>query len=269
MYSKLMAPLEQLRHSESIEWTTDLQSIMDKVRNILSSNLVLSYPDFDKEFHVATDASNHGIGAVLYQEVDGKRKYVSFSARAITTSESGYGSTKRELLAIIFALKQFRPYLFGSPFKLYTDHKALIFMFTQKHLNQMLENWLETLLSLDFTVYHRPGIKNILPDKLSRFYDSDPIPSQQESSIMHLEQEVPIHSRDPLESTVVPLELRQDLLHRAHLCGHFGITSMLKTLQNAGHIWPNMIGNISTIVKQCTECNRYNIGKHGFSDAVV
>jgi hypothetical protein len=47
MYSKLMAPLEKLRHAESIEWTPELQSIMDKVRNILASNLVLSYPDFD------------------------------------------------------------------------------------------------------------------------------------------------------------------------------------------------------------------------------
>ena len=173
-YSTLVAPLEKLRKKKEIKWTPDLQAIYDKIRNILQSDLVLSYPNFDQPFQVATDASNYGVGAVLYQEYDGKTHYISFGARALSTSERNYGTTKRELLGIIFALEHYKYYLSGNHFKLFTDHKALTFMFTQKHTNQMLNNWLETLLSFDFEPIHRPGILNILPDSISRFYDADP-----------------------------------------------------------------------------------------------
>jgi hypothetical protein len=86
---------------------------------------VLSYPDFAKDFEVATDASNYGIGAVLYQVINGKTHYIAFASRALNAGEKSYGATKRELLAVVNALKHFRYYLFGKKFRLYTDHKAL------------------------------------------------------------------------------------------------------------------------------------------------
>ena len=175
-YSTLVAPLEKLRKQKVVVWTPELAAIYTKIRNILESDLILSYPNWNHPFQVATDASNFGVGAVLYQEYDGKTHYISFGAKALSTSERNYGTTKRELLGIIFALEHFRYYLSGSHFKLFTDHKALTFMFTQRHTNQMLNSWLETLLSYDFEPIHRPGILNVLPDSISRFYDADPQP---------------------------------------------------------------------------------------------
>ena len=175
-YSEIVAPLEKLRKHAKVTWTDEYRNIYKKIRGILEGDLVLSYPNFNHEFQVATDASNHGVGAVLYQEYDGKTHYIAYGARALSGSEKNYGTTKRELLGIIFALEHFRYYLSGQHFKLFTDHKALTFMFTQKHTNQMLNNWLETLLSFDFEPIHRPGILNVLPDAISRFYDADPQP---------------------------------------------------------------------------------------------
>ncbi|OBQ28310.1 MAG: hypothetical protein AN485_24190, partial [Anabaena sp. MDT14b] len=84
--------------------------------------------------------------------------------------ERNYAATKKELLAIVFALRKLRFYLAGRRFHLYTDHRALSFMFTQKGLNPMLERWLDELLDFDFTVEHLPGVLNVLPDHLSRLY---------------------------------------------------------------------------------------------------
>jgi RNase H-like domain found in reverse transcriptase len=76
-------------------------------------------------------------------------------------------------LAIINALEHFRNYLFGNQFTLFTDHIALTYIFTQKHTNQMIDNWLETLLSFYFKIVLTPGILNLLPDTISCFFDAD------------------------------------------------------------------------------------------------
>ena len=85
-------------------------------------------------------------------------------ARALQPSERNYSATKKELLAIVFALNRFYYYLWGGKFTLYTDHKALIYLHTLRTLNHMMTTWLDTLAQFDFTVVHRPGILNILPD---------------------------------------------------------------------------------------------------------
>ena len=188
-YSEIVAPLEKLRKHKVVTWTPEYAAIYTKIRGILESEIVLSYPNFQHEFQVATDASNHGVGAVLYQEYDGKTHYIAYGARALSGSEKNYGTTKRELLGIIFALEHFEYYLKGSHFKLFTDHKALTFMFTQKHTNNMLNNWLETLLSFDFEPIHRPGILNVLPDAISRFYDHDPQPQCENPVVWSMEAE--------------------------------------------------------------------------------
>jgi hypothetical protein len=94
-YASLFHPLEKLRYAKSIVWKPEFQKIYDTAFKVLSSDLVLSYPDFNYPFCVGTDASNYGIGAVLYQVIDNKKHYISFASRAIKESESSYGATKR------------------------------------------------------------------------------------------------------------------------------------------------------------------------------
>ncbi|KAG1256593.1 hypothetical protein G6F66_014799 [Rhizopus arrhizus] len=97
-------------------------------------------------------------------------------AKTLSKSERNYSATKRELLAVVYALKRFHKYLWGNKFTLYTDHKALTYLHTQKIANAMLINWFDTLLQYDFKVVHLPGVDNILPDTLSRLYEiEDPV----------------------------------------------------------------------------------------------
>ena len=143
LVSKLTAPLDSMRNEKIIDkymWTPECQDAFDRLKEVLFHGQTLAYPDFGTPFCVATDASNTGIGAVLYQEYpnSNERRYISFQARSLTKSERNYSATKRELLAIVFALRKFHRYLWGSRFNLFTDHRALTYLHTQKDLSQCL-----------------------------------------------------------------------------------------------------------------------------------
>ena len=99
-----------------------------------------------------------------------KTRYISFVAKSLSKSERKYSATKRELLALVFALKRFHKYVYGSHFTLYTDHKALTYLHTQRVANLMMIAWMDTILQYDFKIVHLPGVSNVLPDVLSRLF---------------------------------------------------------------------------------------------------
>jgi hypothetical protein len=242
MYSKLLEPLEQLRNEKVIQWTDQYQKIFDKIKGILASNLILSFPDFSKPFYIATDASQSGIAGVLFQKENDEQKFISFAARSLSKSERNYGATQRELLAIIFSLQKFNDYIYGTKFTLYTDHHSLIHLFTQKKSNYMINKWIETLLLYDFEVIHIPGITNILPDKLSRFYENED----------HSNIEISFMSRDPLSlETIDDSEVRKRLLERAHLEGHFGAQSIVQKIAGHGFSWTGIHKDAVKLVSSC------------------
>ncbi|SAL96225.1 hypothetical protein, partial, partial [Absidia glauca] len=170
--STLTAPLDKLRKEKRLgsKWDTLCLTAFTKLKYILTCTTVLKHPNMDHPFYVATDASNTGIGAVLFQLIDKKVQHIGFFARALSKSERNYSTTKRELLAIVFALNKFHKYLWGNHFTLFTDHRALTYIHTQKIANPMMITWLDTLLQYNFTVAHVPGLSNVLPDALSRLF---------------------------------------------------------------------------------------------------
>ena len=141
---------------------------------------LLRYPDFDRPFHMAPDASRVGIGAVLYQptpeqEMVGdtsvtSENIVMITSRALNKYEQNYVVYKLEALAIINALREFHQFLFARHFTLHTDHRALTYVLDNGGMHPTLGNWMNTLLEYDFDIVHVPGIENALPDHLSRLY---------------------------------------------------------------------------------------------------
>lgn len=107
-------------------------------KNLLINEPILQYPDFTKPFILTTDASNSAIGAVLSQGNVGSDLPVAFASRTLNDSETKYSTIEKELLAIVWAVKYFRPYLFGRPFKIYTDHRPLQWIFSLKEPNSKL-----------------------------------------------------------------------------------------------------------------------------------
>ena len=115
-----------------------------------------------------TDASRCGLGAVLAQEqADGKVRPIAYASRSLQKHESNYGVTELEGLGVVWAVRHFRPYLYG------TDHVALKSLLNTPQPSGKLARWGMALQEMDLTILHRSGKGNVNADVLSRF----PLPS--------------------------------------------------------------------------------------------
>ena len=128
----------------------------------------MQYPDFSKKFILTTDASNVALGAVLSQGNLGSDKPIAFASRTLNESEQKYSTIEKELLAIVWACKYFRPYLFGRKFIIYTDHRPLIWLFNLKEPNSKLVRWRLRLEEFDYEIAYKKGKYNTNADALSR-----------------------------------------------------------------------------------------------------
>lgn len=175
LYAQITAPLEPLKNIKKFQLEGRQLTAFKTLQRVINEAPVLSAPDYSLPFVVATDASQTGLGAVLYQEATDnagrpQRRYIAFASTSLKGAQKDYPATKRELLGITFALNQFHNYIFGSRFILYTDHQALTTLYTKTKLSYMMANWLDTILNYDFEIRHRPGVQLVLPDALSRLY---------------------------------------------------------------------------------------------------
>ena len=115
-------------------------------------------------FTVYIDACVIGLGAVLMQE----DKVVCYGGRQLKVHEKNYLTHDSELAAIVFTLKSWHHYLLGERFELFTDHKSLKYLFSQKDLNLRQQRWMEFLASYDFEISYTPSKGNVVADALSR-----------------------------------------------------------------------------------------------------
>ena len=170
MFATLAKPLHKLTEkNKKFKWTLDCQTAFETLCRLLISIPVLAYPEYNKPFILDTDASDIGIGAVLSQTDDsGRWHVVAYASRVLTNSERRYCVTRRELLAVVTFVKQFRPYLLSKHFTLRTDHGSLTRLCNFKEPEEQLARWLEQLQEYDYTIVHRSGRKHGNADAMSR-----------------------------------------------------------------------------------------------------
>lgn len=136
----------------------------DKLKTLLTTYPVLAYPEFDKEFVLTTDASDIAIGAVLSQ----KGRPISYASRTLNSAERNYHTLEKELLAIVWSVKYFRPYLYGRKFLVRTDHQPLKWLYSLKEPNSRIIRWKIMLGEFEFDVEYLKGKDNKVADFLSR-----------------------------------------------------------------------------------------------------
>ena len=125
---------------------------------------VLMQPTSGKEYTLYSDASRIGLGCVLMQ--DGK--VVAYASRQLKPHEQNYPTHDLELATVVFALKIWRHYLYGEKCRIYTYHKSLKYLLTQKELNLRQRKWLELFKDYDCIIDYHPGKVNVVTDALSR-----------------------------------------------------------------------------------------------------
>ncbi|KAG1926663.1 hypothetical protein F2P79_024745 [Pimephales promelas] len=111
---------------------------------------------------------NVGVGAVLSQRGENGERVVAYYSCSLSRPERNYCVTRRELLAVVLAVRHFRPYLLGTRFTLRTDHASLTWMLNFRQPEGQVARWLEILQEYDFEVQHRPGRQHANADALSR-----------------------------------------------------------------------------------------------------
>ncbi len=157
-----------------ITWTSQHQQALDQLIDCLLHPPVLGFPDFTKPFILHTDVSHQGLGAVLYQKQDGKRRVIAYGSRTLTAAEKNYHyhAGKLEFLALKWAITdKFRDYLYYAPtFTVYSDNNPLTYILSTAKLNATLSRWVAKLADFHFTIKYRPGKENSDADALSRMH---------------------------------------------------------------------------------------------------
>ncbi len=125
---------------------------------------VLVQPEPGKEFVIYSDASLNRLGCVLMQE----DKVIAYDSEQLKPHEKNYPKHDLELAVIVFTLKIWRHYLYGEKCRIFTDHKSLKYLMTQKDLNFNQRRWLELIKDYELVIDYHPGKENVVADALRR-----------------------------------------------------------------------------------------------------
>ncbi|GJS89033.1 putative reverse transcriptase domain-containing protein [Tanacetum coccineum] len=164
-FSKIVKPMTKLTQKKvKFEWGDKQEAAFQLLKQKLCSAPILALLEGSEDFIVYCDASIKGLGAVLMQ----REKVISYASRQLKIHEKNYTTHDLELGAVVFALKIWRHYLYGTKCTVFTDHKSLQHILNQKELNMRQRRWLELLSDYDCDIRYHPGKANVVADALSR-----------------------------------------------------------------------------------------------------
>ncbi|KAJ1576003.1 hypothetical protein NDA11_005725 [Ustilago hordei] len=181
----LVKPIERFKKFELPE---EAQQAFHKLIQAFTSAGVLQHFDYHLPTRLETDASDFAIAGVLKQEHEGQWHPVAFYSRKMSSAEKNYEIHDKELLAVVACLTQWRHMLAGLPSQLVilTDHEALKYFKSQRHITGRQAQWAILLADFDFILQYRPGDKGGEPDALTRRTDMQPAGEEQDHNVRQL-----------------------------------------------------------------------------------
>lgn len=200
----IAAPITSLTEAKRMfRWTPEADAAWVQIQDLLQEPLQLKRPNTKKPFILQTDSSDYGMGAVLFQlDDDGGKRIVSYASCKLRQAEKRYHSNEKECLALVWAIKRYRPYLETAPFTLRTDNRALQWLANNRDAKAKFMRWSLLLAEFSFSIEHVPGRQNELPDFLSRNPIDDETPKDLEEPTRLCPPTVQIIETTPLVSMV-------------------------------------------------------------------
>ena len=127
-YGQIASPLTALLKKDTFAWSDKAEQAFEKLKEAVSQPPVLALPDFTQSFVVKCDASGVGIGVVLMQQ----GRPLAFFSQALKGNNLFLSTYEKELLALVLAVKKWRPYLFATIFVIKTDQQSLKYILEQR-----------------------------------------------------------------------------------------------------------------------------------------
>ncbi|UYV79687.1 hypothetical protein LAZ67_18000272, partial [Cordylochernes scorpioides] len=290
-YANKSRPLNSLlKKDEKFIWGEEQDESFRILKQELGSSPVLGHFIEGAETHVHTDASGYGLGAVLVQIQNDAERPIAYASRTLTKAEKNYSTTEKECLAVVWALGKFRPYLYGRPFTVVTDHHSLCWLVGLKDPSGRLARWALKLQEYDINIVYKSGRKHKDADCLSRSPLADTAEIEGHiTSIQYIAEE---QSKDPhlvgireklanenLKGyqmiggvlykknydpegkpwlLVVPKQMRHEILKDVHdtpMAGHLGFAKTYDRVRKRFY-WPGLYRTVSQYIAHCKECQR-------------
>lgn len=292
-FSTLAAPLSRLTQKNvKVSWTNAEETAFQQLKEALTTAPVLACPDFSRPFTLQTDASTHGLGAVLTQHLNEKerahstpqRRVIAYASRTLNSAERNYIATELECLVVVWGFRRMRDYLEGYHFTVLTDHQTLRWLQRIEEPTGRLGRWVFELQQYDFDIQYRRGALNRVADARSRtpetsavtraptcrwyrriladvesrpadFPDYEVRDGQLHRHILHDLEFGETLAADQWKQCV-PTEQRPSLLNRLHddpTAEHLGVAKTIARVAPL-YYWPGMFRDITRYVRQCPNC---------------
>ncbi|GJZ73894.1 putative reverse transcriptase domain-containing protein [Tanacetum coccineum] len=234
----------------------------------LCSAPILSLPEGSKNFVVYCDASCKGLGAVLMQ----KEKVIAYASRQLKIHEKNYTTHDLELGAVVFALKMWRHYLYGTKCVVFTDQKSLQYILDQKELNMRQRRWLELLSDYDCKIRYHPGKANILNAQVEarkeKNYGMEDLCGMIKNLESHGDRTLCLNGRSWIPCRGNLRELIMNESHKSKYSIHPGSDKMYQDLKKL-YWWLNMKAKIATYISKCLTCAKVKTEYQKPSDLLV
>ena len=133
------------------------------------SSHVMAPPVLNKEYKLHTDACDYAIGGIIVQDSDdGVERIIQYISHTLSNTQRSWPTIQKEAFAVVYCIQKLRPYLFGAQFRVFTDHKPLLSLFTQAMTNVKIQRWGILLAEYGATIHYCEGKRSVTADLLSR-----------------------------------------------------------------------------------------------------